>query len=115
MSTARTPRSSGHSAGPDRTPEDVVVSDELFAPVSPGIELCYQTFGSPDDEPLLLVMGLGGPMTWLDADLCERLARTGFFVVRYANHDNGRSTKVRARVRLPHIIRAFATWCARAQ
>jgi pimeloyl-ACP methyl ester carboxylesterase len=114
MSTARTPRSSGHSAGPDRTPEDVVVSDELFAPVSPGIELCYQTFGSPDDEPLLLVMGLGGPMTWWDADLCERLARAGFFVVRYDNRDTGRSTKVRARVRRSQLLRAFATGRARA-
>ncbi len=36
-----------------------VLSAELFAPVSPGIELCYQTFGDPADEPLLLVMGLG--------------------------------------------------------
>ena len=107
MSTARAPR-------PDQTPEDVVVSDELFAPVSPGIELCYQTFGSPDDEPLLLVMGLGGPMTWWDADLCERLARAGFFVVRYDNRDTGRSTKVRARVRRSQLLRAFATGRARA-
>lgn len=111
MSTARTP---GPAPRPDRSPEDVVVSDELFAPVSPGIELCYQTFGSPDDEPLLLVMGLGGPMTWWDADLCERLARAGFFVVRYDNRDTGRSTKVRARVRRSQLLRAFATGRARA-
>ena len=26
----------------------VRVSEELFAPVSAGIELCYQTFGDPD-------------------------------------------------------------------
>ena len=38
---------------------------------SAGIELCYQTFGDPDDEPLVLVMGLGGPMTWWDPDLCR--------------------------------------------
>ena len=53
---------------------EVAVSDELFAPVSPGVELCYQTFGDPEDEPLLLVMGLGGPMTWWDADFCRLLA-----------------------------------------
>ena len=40
----------------------VAVSDELFAPVGDDIELCYQTIGNPDDEPLLLIMGLGGPM-----------------------------------------------------
>ncbi|MCW2826394.1 MAG: alpha/beta hydrolase fold protein, partial [Marmoricola sp.] len=51
----------------------VYVSEELFAPVSPGIELCYQTFGSPDGDPLLLVMGLGGPMTWWDPELCTML------------------------------------------
>ena len=65
-----------HAAGAPRIP-DVAVSDELFAPVGPGIELCYQTFGDPDDEPLLLVMGLGGPMTWWDPDLCRMLAARG--------------------------------------
>ncbi len=89
------------------------MSDELFAPVSPGIELCYQTFGSPDDDPLLLVMGLGGPMTWWDADFCERLARAGFFVIRYDNRDTGRSTKVRARVGRAQLVRAFSTGRAR--
>ena len=44
-------------------------------PVAAGIELCYQTFGDPDDEPLLLVMGLGGPMTWWDPELCRMLGR----------------------------------------
>ena len=52
----------------------VPVSSELFAPGAPGVELCYQTFGSPDDDPLLLVMGLGGPMTWWDPVLCRMLA-----------------------------------------
>ena len=58
------------------------------------VELCYQTFGDPDAEPLLLVMGLGGPMTWWDPEFCQMLADRGFFVVRYDNRDTGRSTKV---------------------
>ena len=45
----------------------VTASEELFAPVGRDVELCYQTFGTPEDEPLLLVMGLGGLMTWWDA------------------------------------------------
>ena len=53
------------------------VSDLLRAPVSTGVELCYQTFGSPDGEPLLLVMGLGGPLTWWDEALCRMLAEDG--------------------------------------
>ena len=61
---------------------------------APGVELCYQTFGDPDDEPLLLVMGLGGPMTWWDPDLCRMLAERGFYVIRYDNRDTGRSTEV---------------------
>ena len=32
-----------------------------MAPVADGVEICYQTFGDPADEPVLLVMGLGGP------------------------------------------------------
>jgi pimeloyl-ACP methyl ester carboxylesterase len=85
----------------------VPVSDELFAPVRDDVELCYQTFGDPEDEPLLLVMGLGGPMTWWDPELCRLLARKGFFVVRFDNRDTGRSTKVRGRVSRTTIVKAF--------
>ena len=59
-----------------RTP--VTVSEQLRAPVGPQVELCYQTFGEPDADPLVLVMGLGAPLTWWDDDLCTRLARRGF-------------------------------------
>ena len=81
------------------TTEAPVVSDELVAPVGNEVELCYQTFGDPADEPLLLVMGLGGPMTWWDTELCVMLADAGFYVVRYDNRDTGRSTRIRARVK----------------
>ncbi len=86
----------------------VAVSGELFAPISHGMELCYQTFGSPDDEPLLLVMGLGGPMTWWDPALCTMLARQGFYVIRYDNRDTGRSSRDRTPVRRTTLLRAFA-------
>lgn len=87
---------------------EVAVSEELFAPVSPGIELCYQTFGDPDDDPLLLVMGLGGPMNWWDADLCRLLATHGFYVIRYDNRDTGRSSRAVGRVSRSTLARAFA-------
>jgi pimeloyl-ACP methyl ester carboxylesterase len=92
----------------------VAVSEELFAPVARDVELCYQTFGNPDDEPLLLVMGLGGPMTWWDAELCLRLARRGFYVIRYDNRDTGRSSRIAARVSRAALVRAFAGGRARA-
>jgi pimeloyl-ACP methyl ester carboxylesterase len=82
-------------------------SEELFAPVGDGIELCYQTFGDPDGEPLLLVMGLSGPMTWWDPDLCEMLVDRGFYVVRYDNRDVGRSSRAQGRVTRATLVRAF--------
>lgn len=91
----------------------VPTSEELFAPVSPGVELCYQTFGDPAGDPLLLVMGLGGPMTWWDPELCEMLADRGFYVVRYDNRDTGRSTKIPHRVHRGDLARGFATGHAR--
>ncbi|MCW2786479.1 MAG: alpha/beta hydrolase [Marmoricola sp.] len=88
------------------TPLEVAVSSELSAPVSPGVELCYQTYGDPDAEPLLLVMGLGGPMTWWDPELCRLLARQGFYVIRYDNRDTGRSSEGKGRVTQPMLVRA---------
>jgi pimeloyl-ACP methyl ester carboxylesterase len=85
----------------------LAVSEELFAPVGRGIDLCYQTFGNPDDDAMLLVMGLGGPMNWWDQDFCELMASRGFFVIRYDNRDTGRSTRARGRVRRQDLVRAF--------
>src|SRR4051794_21050412 len=85
----------------------VPVSGELFAPVSPGVELCYQTFGTPGDDPLVLVMGLAGPMTWWDPELCTMLAEAGFHVVRYDNRDTGRSSRVEGRVTRGQLVRSF--------
>lgn len=97
-----------------RAPSEApVVSDELLAPISSDVELCYQTFGDPDDEPLLLVMGLSGPMTWWDEAFCEQLARAGFHVVRYDNRDTGKSSRIKAPVRRDQLVRAFATGKAR--
>ena len=67
-------------------------STELFADVGGGVTLCYQTFGSSSDRPLLLVMGLGTQMIFWEEDLCERLAARGFHVIRFDNRDTGRST-----------------------
>ena len=85
----------------------MTVSEELVAPLTTGVDLCYQTFGDPEGDPLLLVMGLGGPMTWWPAALCEDLADRGFHVVRYDNRDTGRSTVLTERVTRSTLIRAF--------
>ncbi|MFL6157024.1 MAG: alpha/beta fold hydrolase, partial [Marmoricola sp.] len=96
-------RSRRQADKPTASTSEVAVSGELFAPVSPGVELCYQTFGDPDADPLLLVMGLGGPMTWWPEALCAQLARAGFYVIRYDNRDTGRSTRMQGRVTRPMV------------
>ena len=70
--------------------------EERFAPLPTGVELCYQTFGDPSGEPLVLVMGLGGPMTWWDPVLVELLVDEGFHVIRFDNRDSGLSSSVGA-------------------
>ncbi|WP_232211568.1 alpha/beta fold hydrolase [Nocardioides sp. CF8] len=97
------------SPSPSQHPSALAVSEELFAPVSPEVEICYQTFGSVDGDPLLLVMGLGGPMIWWDDDFCTRLAAAGFHVIRYDNRDTGRSSRMPQRVTRAQLIRAFST------
>jgi pimeloyl-ACP methyl ester carboxylesterase len=82
-------------------------SPEQIASLPTGMDLCYQTFGDPGDEALLLVMGLGGPMTWWDPDFCQMLADRGFFVIRYDNRDTGRSTKVSGRINRRKIAASF--------
>jgi len=69
-------------------------SGELFASLPSGIDICYETFGSAGDPPILLMMGMGGPMNWWSVEFCEQLAAQGFFVIRYDNRDTGRSTKL---------------------
>ena len=82
-------------------------SPEQLVTLPSGVELCYQTFGDPEATPLLLVMGLSGPMTWWPLELCHRLVDEGFFVVRYDNRDTGRSTKLDGhRVTTRHLVRA---------
>jgi pimeloyl-ACP methyl ester carboxylesterase len=58
------------------------------------IELCYETFGDPDDPAMLLIMGLATQMLAWPDEFCEQLAGRGFFVIRFDNRDIGRSTKL---------------------
>jgi pimeloyl-ACP methyl ester carboxylesterase len=107
LAPSAAPRGTASGAGtgadsvPGATPEEV-------ATVRPGIDLCYQTFGDPSGRPLLLVMGLGAPMTWWPLGLCRQLVEAGFYVVRFDNRDVGRSTKLRQhRVTQRDLVRAF--------
>ena len=59
-----------------------------------GIELCYETFGTLDAEPLVLIMGLGAQMIHWDDEFCRDLASRGFRVIRFDNRDIGKSTRM---------------------
>lgn len=59
-----------------------------------GIEIEYDTFGKPSDEPLLMIMGLGSQMVLWHEDFCGMLAERGHYVIRFDNRDVGLSTKL---------------------
>src|SRR5436190_20184806 len=56
------------------------------------VTLAYETFGSPDDPALVLVMGIATQMIAWPAELCQGLADAGFYVIRFDNRDIGLST-----------------------
>jgi pimeloyl-ACP methyl ester carboxylesterase len=58
------------------------------------ITLEYETAGSPDDPPLLLVPGFGAQLITWPRQFCERLAAGGRFVISYDNRDCGLSSKL---------------------
>jgi pimeloyl-ACP methyl ester carboxylesterase len=71
--------------------------DEQFCEVGDGVTLCYETYGTEGDPPLLLIMGLGTQMIAWPEPFCRELAGRGFHVVRFDNRDIGRSTWMRGR------------------
>ncbi|KQU75670.1 MULTISPECIES: alpha/beta fold hydrolase [unclassified Rhizobacter] len=56
-----------------------------------GISLEVEDHGSPDGEPLLLVMGLGMQLTAWPDELVQMLVARGFRVIRFDNRDVGLS------------------------
>lgn len=60
------------------------------------VELAYETFGSPEDTPLLLVMGLATQMIGWPDEFCRMLADRGLYVIRFDNRDIGLSTHLDA-------------------
>jgi pimeloyl-ACP methyl ester carboxylesterase len=59
-----------------------------------GIDIDYDTFGSPGDPAVLLIMGFTSQKIAWDEEFCRQLAERGFFVIRFDNRDVGLSTKM---------------------
>lgn len=71
-----------------------------------GITLAYQTFGDPDDRPLLLIMGLATQMLGWHEEFCGLLVDEGFYVIRFDNRDIGLSTHLRD-AGMPNLQKLF--------
>lgn len=56
------------------------------------VKIAYETFGSPDDPAMVLVMGVASQMIYWPDDFCLALADAGFYVVRFDNRDIGLSS-----------------------
>lgn len=59
-----------------------------------GLSLEYESFGRPEDPPLLLIMGLGAQMVIWPLPLCQQLAAAGYYVIRFDNRDIGLSSRL---------------------
>jgi pimeloyl-ACP methyl ester carboxylesterase len=62
-----------------------------------GIELAYEAIGSPEDPPLLMVMGYGSQLIAWPRAFSELLAAGGHFVIEFDNRDCGLSSKLDGR------------------
>src|SRR5262245_42744926 len=58
-----------------------------------GISVAYRSYGSPDRETILLIMGVGGQLVDWPAELPAALLKRGYRVVSYDNRDAGLSTR----------------------
>src|SRR5205823_14885052 len=68
-----------------------------------GIDLCYEIFGPPSAEPMILIMGLAAQMIHWDDEFCQQLASRGYRVIRFDNRDIGLSTKLTGGKRLTPV------------
>ncbi|AWS41836.1 alpha/beta fold hydrolase [Streptosporangium sp. 'caverna'] len=66
------------------------------------VQIAYETFGSLNGEPLLLIAGNAMQMVAWPDDLCAALADRGFAVARFDNRDTGLSTHFTGQ---PHLLK----------
>jgi pimeloyl-ACP methyl ester carboxylesterase len=59
-----------------------------------GITIEYDSFGSPKNEAILLIPGLGAQLTQWPEELCKTLVKRGYRVLRMDNRDSGLSSKM---------------------
>jgi pimeloyl-ACP methyl ester carboxylesterase len=65
-------------------PEQLVAAND--------ININYDSFGDKSHPAILLIMGLATQMIYWDEQFCKLLASEGYWVIRFDNRDNGKST-----------------------
>ncbi len=81
-----------------------------------GIEIFYDDHGNPENEVILLVMGLGAQLTLWPDEFVDALVAEGYRVIRYDNRDIGLSQKMegeRAPSLASQVLRKKFGWPAR--
>ncbi len=58
-----------------------------------GITIAYESFGSKNDETILLIAGTNAQLTMWPVEFCNALVKRGYRVIRFDNRDIGLSTK----------------------
>lgn len=64
-----------------------------FAPAN-GLSIAYQDFGDPNDEAVVLIMGLGAQLIHWQDEFVFKLVDAGYRVIRFDNRDIGLSEKL---------------------
>lgn len=60
--------------------------------VANNIDINYDSFGDKSHPVIILIMGLATQMIYWDEQFCKLLALRGYWVIRFDNRDNGKST-----------------------
>jgi pimeloyl-ACP methyl ester carboxylesterase len=68
-----------------------------------GLQIAYEEYGDADDPVLLMVQGLGMPLTAWPPVLVEALVAQGFRVIIFDNRDIGRS-QVLHQMKVPNVL-----------
>ena len=61
-----------------------------------GVDIYYVDYGPANHEPILLVQGLGGQLTFWPDELIELLQNNGFRPIVYDNRDVGCQTALKS-------------------
>lgn len=59
-----------------------------------GINIAYESFGPESGEAIVLIQGTGSQLILWPLELCEKLAKEGYNVIRFDNRDVGLSSKL---------------------